>query len=285
MYLTILGSKEEKAMNECNPSTNLEYYEVPSLRLRDKTTEELYESLLEVATGWAPEQQEQLQAAYSLALRAHRDDLHKENRPYSEHLLRVASRLVNYMEITDPDIIIAALLHDIVEDHAREIIDGSLMESGAPTTHSLEELNQLSAAEEKALALAMLSQWFSPRVSMIVESVTNTPRSDCPMNYEDKIRAYVDKIRREIRSFETWLVKVADFFDNGLSVNYDIEGQGDKHAHFVYKYGMALPVLMARFEEDDIQSRLSENAKQYVRQQFRVAMQRLLPEDSTTVAA
>lgn len=263
-------------MNERTPVNRSEYEAVPSLKLKDKSTEDLYNSVLEIAVDWSPEWQEKLAFAYGLALRAHAYDRHKD-RPYSEHLLRVASRLATYLEVKDPTVIIAAILHDIVEDHGLELINGSLIGNERRPLNGREDLDRLSLAAQKEVALRHVGVMFGPEVGEIVEAVTNAPNSEEPLNYEDKIQAYVDKIALAIRSPKAWLVKFSDWCDNALSVNYDLVGQGDKHDHFVYKYGQVLPILKARFEEDDIQAMLSESAKQYVRQQFVLGEQRLQP--------
>src|SRR5208282_5301326 len=70
---------------------------------------------------FSPSDQLDVKLAYSLAKFGHRAQVRKElvdNKPtrYFEHVRRVALILVDEMKIMDRDMIIAALLHDSVED-------------------------------------------------------------------------------------------------------------------------------------------------------------------------
>src|SRR5580658_10914050 len=68
-----------------------------------------------------PEQdQRRLNQALDLAARLHAGD-RREREPYVNHLLRVAIRIMSHYGVRDPDVIVAALLHDAVEDHAAEL--------------------------------------------------------------------------------------------------------------------------------------------------------------------
>lgn len=265
-------------MEESYTPNTKDFYPAEQLELKDMNTEALYASLVEVARDWSVDQQRQLAFAYDLVTKAHANDRHKD-RPYTEHLLRVANRLAYYLEVKDPDVIIAGMLHDIVEDHPLEIIDGSLMTEDRTPLQGMEDMSALSAKDQQMLALHHIEMLFSSKVSMIVASVTNAPPHDGGSDsYEQKLRVYVDKVTQAIQLPEAWLVKFADWCDNGLGINHDIAGQGNKRGHFIRKYGSVLPVLKARSEEEDVQALLSDKAKMYVMRQFKLGEERLLPE-------
>src|SRR6201996_1514843 len=61
-----------------------------------------------------------LDAALQLASQLHREDW-RQNEPYINHPLRVATRIIAHYDIRDPDVIAAALLHDTVEDHTADL--------------------------------------------------------------------------------------------------------------------------------------------------------------------
>ncbi|HET8884071.1 MAG TPA: hypothetical protein VFM68_01225 [Candidatus Saccharimonadales bacterium] len=263
-------------MNESYRPNNAESYKVETLKLKDKNTEELYTSLVDISHDWTFDQQQQMTFAYDLIVKAHASDRHK-NRPYTEHLLRVANRLAHYMDVKDPDVIIAGMLHDIVEDHPLEMINGSLVTNDGAPVFGMENMDTIDPKQQQTIALSHISVLFSEQAATTVAAVTNPPQSEAPANYSDKLQAYTDKVATAIQSPQAWLVKFSDWCDNGLGVNYDVEGQGAKHKHFRRKYGMVLPILRARFEQDDIQTMLSDKAKRYVIQQFSLGEERLAP--------
>jgi len=59
---------------------------------------------------------EQVEAAIALAVTAHATATRDEGTPYVEHPLRVALVLAEELGISNPDLLMAALLHDILED-------------------------------------------------------------------------------------------------------------------------------------------------------------------------
>ena len=69
---------------------------------------------------WPEEDQRRLNKALELAARLHAAD-RREREPYINHLLRVAIRIMSHYGVHDPNVVIAALLHDAVEDHADEL--------------------------------------------------------------------------------------------------------------------------------------------------------------------
>src|SRR5271165_2455604 len=74
---------------------------------------------VEIAS-FAEDDQRRLNRALELAARLHARD-RREREPYLNHLLRVAIRIMSRYGVRDADVIIAALLHDAVEDHAAEL--------------------------------------------------------------------------------------------------------------------------------------------------------------------
>ncbi|GAB3960935.1 hypothetical protein GCM10029978_011790 [Actinoallomurus acanthiterrae] len=61
-----------------------------------------------------------LNKALSLASDLHRQD-RRAREPVVNHLLRVTLRVMCHYEVNDVDILVAALLHDTVEDHPIEL--------------------------------------------------------------------------------------------------------------------------------------------------------------------
>jgi len=155
-----------------------------------------------------------LNQALELAARLHAGD-RREREPYVNHLLRVAIRIMSHYGVRDTDVIIAALLHDAVEDHAAELAPGGGQQD----------------------ALAALAAKFGPRVAELVAAVTNpeyAPDRDTHEQYRQHVE---DSLRRS-----PWarVIKASDFTDNGVGL---IHTTGPRLHRLAGKYAPLVPVL------------------------------------------
>ena len=142
---------------------------------------------------WPEAGQQRMNRALELAARLHAAD-RREREPYLNHLLRVAIRIMSHYRVHDPDVVVAALLHDAVEDHPAELA---------------------GAAGDQAAALAVLAAEFGPRVAELVAAVTNpeyAPDRDTHEQYREHV---ADSLRGS-----PWarVIKASDFTDNGAGV-------------------------------------------------------------------
>ena len=163
---------------------------------------------------WPGEDRRRLRQALDLAAQLHAGD-QREREPYVNHLLRVAIRIMSHYGVHDTDVIIAALLHDAVEDHAAELAPG-----GGPQD-----------------ALAVLATEFGPRVAELVAAVTNpeyAPDRDTDKQYREHV---ADSLRRN-----PWarVIKASDFTDNGAGL---IHVTGPRVRRLAAKYAPLVPVL------------------------------------------
>ena len=163
---------------------------------------------------WPGEDRRRLNQALDLAAQLHAGD-QREREPYVNHLLRVAIRIMSHYGVHDTDVIIAALLHDAVEDHAAELAPG-----GGPQD-----------------ALAVLATEFGPRVAELVAAVTNpeyAPDRDTDKQYREHV---ADSLRRN-----PWarVIKASDFTDNGAGL---IHVTGPRVRRLAAKYAPLVPVL------------------------------------------
>jgi GTP diphosphokinase / guanosine-3',5'-bis(diphosphate) 3'-diphosphatase len=79
--------------------------------------ERTYEHLAErLAPLLSEDEMAEVRRAYEIAEAAHAGQMRDEGTPYIVHPLRVAVSLVDELEIHSPDLICAALLHDVIED-------------------------------------------------------------------------------------------------------------------------------------------------------------------------
>lgn len=119
-----------------------------TLNLRDRTPEDLYGRRIERETELDSGQMSLLVTAAAFAARKHKDQRRKDDAasPYINHPLALADVLVNEAGVNDLETIVAALLHDTIED------------------------TETTAAEIEGA--------FGPRVRAIVEEVTDDGQLD-----------------------------------------------------------------------------------------------------------
>jgi hypothetical protein len=194
------------------------------------------------------------QRALELAAQLHAGD-RRQREPYVNHLLRVAIRIITYYGVRDADVICAALLHDAVEDHARE----------------------LSANEKQQDALAALADQFGERVAGLVAAVTNPPHEPG----RDRHEQYREHVAASLEA-SPWarIIKASDFTDNGVGL---IHTSGSRVGRLADKYAPLVPVLAELIARAD--TPLGDDAKARILGQLDRARQRFaairLPADPT----
>lgn len=170
---------------------------LPHARLND---------LLASLQGRPPRELEQIKRAYQIAERAHHGQRRDEGSPYIEHPLRVALILVNEVKRTEPDLVCAALLHDVVED--------------TPVT------------------LAEIQEICGDTVAHFVELLTKEKISD-PEAKRQATRRYLQRIAAD--SHEVLLLKLADRLDNLRSVAL-IPDWEKRRKYLLETYWLFLPI-------------------------------------------
>jgi (p)ppGpp synthase/HD superfamily hydrolase len=170
--------------------------------------------------------------------------------PYVSHVLRVTLRILCYYQVHDPEVLVAALLHDTVEDQPWAMA-GLPVGPGPPPREQ---------------ALAVLTKRHGRRVARLVNAVTNQP--DRPEI--DRIQQYVKHLATALDD-EPWarVIKLSDFTDNGCGISYAI---GPKVHHLARKYTPAVPVLRDLLARPD--TPLHPDVKVHIHQQLDLAQQR-----------
>lgn len=183
-------------------STSTDIYTMPLVQVSiDHGTEGLEQRLQHALTRVGLADSELVQASIRLGMELHADDS-RTYEPYENHLLRVALRLVEDFEVTDPAIIAAALLHDSLEDHSEEL--ARLMEVDIPD----------DTQKIRKLGYKALSQVIQRDVATLVSDVSNPillPGQDKMEEYHKHIEELVSD-----KSIAALLVKFADFIDNAV---------------------------------------------------------------------
>ena len=152
------------------------------------TVEELYQHLEESVRSYNPGANfSQIRAAFEYAAAAHEGQLRKDGTPYITHPLNVAQIVAEELHL-DSESIVAALLHDTIEDTA--------------ATH--EEIARL----------------FSPMVADLVEGVSKLTR----VQYTNKEEEQMENLRKMLmamaKDIRVILVKIADRLHNMRTMAY-----------------------------------------------------------------
>jgi (p)ppGpp synthase/HD superfamily hydrolase len=189
---------------------------------------------------------DRLERALGLAAELHRLD-RRSREPYLNHVLRTTIRVLTYYDVTDVDVLVAALLHDVVEDHA-------------------EDLAGQRPGDPVEAALAELAERFNPRVAELVRAVTNPPRESGRDRYEQ----YRQHVAESLEA-NPWarVIKVSDFTDNGVGLMHSLPS---RYKPLAAKYSPLVPVLRQLIARPD--TPLSDAVKVHIYSQLDAAQER-----------
>ncbi|MFL5653464.1 MAG: RelA/SpoT family protein [Ktedonobacteraceae bacterium] len=149
-----------------NPEESLAPAQMPASHVGST----LQDLLAETCQYLAPPDMERIRHAYELASRAHRGVVRRSGEPYIQHPLEVALLLAD-MRI-DADGIIAALLHDVVEDTTCSL-EGLSEQFGAPVASIVDGVTKFDA-----LVPAVVPAAASPEIKFVEDtSVEETGHS------------------------------------------------------------------------------------------------------------
>lgn len=171
------------------------------LYLKDMNEEQLHDSIFRFGANWSEQEKGFVEDAYQLAKVLFRDDKYR-NGPGTYHLLRVANRVAGYLEKPDWELVVAAILHDTIEDHPEGLFI-------ATRTFLPEDLSPKELAE---YAVQLLKNRYSDRVGDAVAAVTNPPLLS-KKNYsteEEFLDAYAHKVEQAVVTPDGWIIKFAD---------------------------------------------------------------------------
>jgi hypothetical protein len=161
--------------------------------------------------------------------------------PYIEHPLRNSVRLLR-MGVKDQDVIIAAVLHDTIEDGAKVFVAKFEKTSGKETETEARQV--LGGYIEKA---------YGSRVLRLVEAVTNDYIADTDkskMTLAQKNLGYLNHVRDAIKNDpEVILVKLTDIVDNAAGLYHnDVPSRAVKTKRQAVKYRPVIDVFLEELE-------------------------------------
>ncbi|MGK5680154.1 HD domain-containing protein [Actinoplanes sp. URMC 104] len=180
-------------------------------------------------------------------------ELHARQRrtrePYVNHVLRVTLRMLCHYRVDDPDVLVAGLLHDAVEDQPWAVT--GITRHGPPPT---------------AQALEAIAARYNQRVADLVAAVTTPPRPEGA----DRIGHYTGHLAAALDA-QPWarVIKLSDFTDNGVGI---IHAVGPLLARSARKYDAVIPLLRELLDRPD--TPLQPAVKDHIRRQLDRAQQR-----------
>jgi (p)ppGpp synthase/HD superfamily hydrolase len=172
--------------------------------------------------------------------RAQRADMPRVH--YVEHPARVSLRLMR-AGCVNQDVLLAAILHDTVEDHSREIASAFAGSTGN--------------VDARALALNYIGVVFGTAVMVTVSDVSNPIFPSAFTKAETHV-AYRVHVRAAIESLSAFLVKFSDFIDNAFSLKHTLSPSTlNMVRNLVAKYTPLVDDFEERLNRPDVAACLS----------------------------
>lgn len=178
------------------------------------------------------QQLEKFTKALELAMEIHCDQKPRPDGPYVNHILRVSTRIIEEYGIKDLELLIAALLHDSVEDQSEKLANLSNND------------NNISKREK---AFLFINDNFGKRVKNTVFKLTNIEHEDKNISQDQKNKIYLEHVKEAIKDSDVFPIKLADFSDNALNLESvkDIE----KRLKLSHKYLPVIDIFINQIEK------------------------------------
>jgi hypothetical protein len=183
------------------------------------------------------------------------DQLHagqqRTREPYVNHVLRVTLRMLCYYKVTRPDVLIAGLLHDAVEDQPWAIT--GITGHGPPP---------------RGQALEVIAARYGADCARLVAAVTTPVRPQGA----DRIQHYVTHLATALED-EPWarVIKLSDITDNGVGIIHTVGPLVERSAR---KYNAAVPVMRELLDRPD--TPLTADVKDHIRRQLDLGQTRFI---------
>lgn len=187
------------------------------------------------------DERRQVEDALWLMCEVHIDqDDRSDGVPYIEHPLEVAHNVVRTSATPDVDKVIAALMHDSVEDHAPKLV-AKAREAG------------LVGEGDVQLALEYLKFRFNTKVARLTAALTN-PDFEAELikqgrkpTRQAKDALYVEHVRGVIEDRDVVHVKLFDFVSNGFRL-HEVPDHARRH-RLTRKYVPLVDVFVTRLTD------------------------------------
>jgi (p)ppGpp synthase/HD superfamily hydrolase len=211
---------------------------------------------------------EKILEAYNLMLEVHSDqEPRADGAPYTEHPLSVALEVLDSMRDMDPDLVIAALLHDSLEDQSAKLAN---------------KLDPNITGSESERALLYLESQFGKRVARIISSLSN-PDFDLLLglrgisrgdtNYQEELNTiYAEHVKEAIQDPDVALIKYFDFAAN--SQHLDSVINPGRRSRLIAKYHPINRFFIDRLESNQRPLNLKDSKREEILNTLQIATQK-----------
>jgi (p)ppGpp synthase/HD superfamily hydrolase len=174
------------------------------------------------------------------------DGIEYKQMPYTTHLLRVAIRLIRDYDVRDPDTVVAALLHDSIEDVSERIVE--------------------IYGNESDTAETVLERMFGAEVSSTVRGLSNTVKPK-GLSQLEKNKFYQNDVRDKLhKSYRIFLIKLSDFTDNGLGLHWGEDPV--KTSKVAVKYLPVVQVFLDAIDHYEESGEMSSEIAEFARKKL-----------------
>jgi (p)ppGpp synthase/HD superfamily hydrolase len=213
---------------------------------------ELQEFTTQIAETYAPSENRAINDALTLMLSLHIDQTDRpDGTPYVRHTLGVARRIMQLIAKPSCDQIIAALLHDSVEDQSQKL-EVLVVSEGESLTSQEKALSFLTARYGEHAAF-LVSQLTNPDFDKLLNDL-GVVKSD--PNYKTrKNLLYAEHVEHAISHPDVLPIKLSDFIDNALSLGNlptVLPEQQRRKENLVKKYLPVIKIFIAKLEETSL---------------------------------
>ncbi len=226
-----------------------------------------------VASEFLIDQQEKTQLALLKMLKLHKDQADRPGgKPYISHPIEVSRILVEEFGNRDVDLVSASLLHDSVEDQAKELAFEEIRKQYGDIVID-DTFVETHKEEIRSLALKIIASEFSEKVARILDKLSN-PDFDALANPDHEIldknevtkkknNLYLEHVKDIIQDPDVLVIKLADFLTNFTTVP-DLEDSSQK-TKFIRKYVPVAKVFIDRLNQGNIPETLEEKKEDIIR--------------------
>lgn len=239
--------------------------DVTKLTLRELTREMGESGLLQrldyevETTDWTQEQKNQVKHLAAMVVNVYHAGDKRDDNTYATHILRVACRILSTQHFNlrqSPQMIIAALLHDTVEDHPERLINEDSLDE-----HDMSPTNLEARRLQRQRALEVVEQQYGASVAEMVDDVSNPIYDHTGLSTSERQTIYREHVTHVMsRELPARYIKLSDFIDNCLGLEYNEDER--KKVKLAHKYKPLLPVMLEFVTdstiEDDMRNRITQ---------------------------
>lgn len=206
----------------------------------------------QLQTAFAPADVGRILDALELMVELHLDQAPRpDGTPYIEHPLAVASQVLEAMTYKDSDVVVAALLHDAVEDQMAKLVQKvTTRQAREGEAEAQLALDAIEESTQSTRVRSIISGLTNPDFDMLLEQrgmKKSTDNKGQAAYTTARNALYAEHVRDAIRDPDVALIKVFDFAANAL--NLDTVPDTTTRTRLLNKYIPVIGIMLDRLRE------------------------------------